>query len=173
MKTSGSRIALAALVTCAAFLAACQDTPTSPAVGPQFLIGGSPLSPITLDKTGTPPVLRASVTVNKGSTSVPIPGKWVVRGSGQLQLPDGRTIASLGPKGIGLTARQEAQVRDGSDVGVIMDMDIPAPTWERIKDLDDVHVQLLVELIFIADSGDEKVLDSVRVAGTVSSKGGD
>ena len=95
----------------------------------------------------------------------------MVRTSARLQLSDGRSIARLGPEGTGLTAWQEAQLRGGSDVAIGACIEIPAPTWDRVEHLEDVRVELFVELVFVADAGEEEVFDSVRVTGTVDPSG--
>ena len=155
------------LLFCSAFLAACQDAPTAPDLQPQFLLGDSPLAPITLDNSGTLPVLLAPVTVNKGIARVAIEDKFLLRATGEFQLPDGTRLAAIGPDEIGLIGQKDADARQGSDVGFIMDMDIPAPTWDRIRSLDEVRVQLLVHLLLSTASGTEKVLDSVKLDGSI------
>ena len=72
-----------------------------------------------------------------------------------------------GPDEIALIGQKDADARQGSDVGIIMDINIPAPTWDRIRSLDDVRVQLLVQLVLSTASGTEKVLDSVKLDGAI------
>ena len=169
--TTYSRSAsLLATTILAVQLAACSDALLAPEVSdpdPQFLIGGSPLAPITLDKSG---VLTVSVTVNKGPTKVTDEDRFVLRVAGELRLPDGSMAGAINPKVDPVTDENDLALRDGSDVGFIMDMDIPAPTWDRIKDQDEVKVELLAELVLVTKSGAEQVLDAVRLAGIVDPK---
>jgi len=158
-------------LTCLVLFAACSEqAPTALDVTPQFLIGQSPLAPITLDKSGTLPVLVVPLTVNRGIASVAVEDKFKIRVSGEFQLPDGSTVGTVDPKDDGVSGQKDTGVRSGSDVGFIMDMDIPAPTWDAIKDLDRVNVVLLAELVMTTGSGSEKVLDSVQLAGAVDPK---
>jgi hypothetical protein len=155
--------ALAVLVS-----AACQDALVAPDVNPQFLIGNSPLTPITLDVSNPDdPRLIAEVLVNRGITEVAIEDKFLVRVSGEFKLPDGGSAGAICQQDFALTGQKDTGVRDGSDVGFIMDIDIPAPTWDAIKDLDKVAVQLLAELVMTTGSGSEKILDSVTLAGDI------
>lgn len=158
------------LLVCSAFLAACQYAPTAPELQPQLLIGGSPLSPITLDKSGTLPVLLVSVTVNTGGAEVDARDRFLLRGSGELQRPVGGTIAAVDPKVDPVRDPMDTELRGGLDVGVIIDIDIPAPDWERIKDLDEVLVTFRAELVLVSASGAEEVLDAVRLAGAIDPK---
>ena len=160
------------LAVCVLPVMACDTAPFAPEpVEPDFLIGDSPLQPITLDKTNDPPELNVTVMVNRGLTQVRIEDKFFVRFTGEIQLPDGTTVGSVDPQDIGLTGQKDTGVRDGSDVALAGCIQIPAPVWDAIKDLKEVDVVLLAQLVTTTGSG-EKVLDSVTLTGTIDPQGG-
>lgn len=147
-------------------LVACHEAPVAPDVSPEFLIGSSPLSPITLDKTVDPPLLEVPLTVNRGITQVAIEDKFLIRISAELKVAD-CAVCAIGPRDFGIVGQKDADVRGGSDVGIIMDIDIPAPTWDAIKGLTSVPIDVVAELVMLTGSGSEKILDSVTLAGFI------
>jgi len=154
---------------------ACQDTPVAPDVSPQFLIGNSPLTPIQLvpnPDPGSPPLLEVGLVVNKGIAQVALENKFFIRTTGDFKLPDGSTAGAIDPKDSGIVGQKDTGVRQGSDVEIIMDIDIPVPTWDAIKDYNGVAVQLNAELVMVTGSGSEKILDSVTLAGHIDPKDG-
>ena len=154
----------------ATVLAACDGAfqpPLAPDVEPQSLIGQSPLQPLELDKTTTPPKLVVGLTVNRGIAEVSTEDKFRVRVTGEFKLSDGSPAGATDPNEQDILGFKDTGIRDGSDVAVIMDIDIPAPTWYAIQGLNAVAVQVLAQLIMTTGAGADRVLDEVVISGMV------
>lgn len=119
-----------------------------------------------------PLLLQAGLVVNKGIEQVALEDKFHIRLTGEFKLPDGSTAGTVDPQDQGIVGQKDTGVRQGSDVEIIMDMDIPAPTWDAMKDYNGVAVQIDAALVTVTGSGSEKTLDSVALAGAVDPKDG-
>jgi hypothetical protein len=152
--------------------AGCQDGPLGPDMQPQLLIGQSLLSPIRLvpnDDPLLPPLLEVPVTVNRGITGIAIEDKFVIRLTAEFKTAGGNL--SIGPQDTDVVGQKDADVRQGSDVAIGACIEIPAETWNAIKDLIDVPVDAVAELVMSTGAGSEKILDSVTLSGIIDPKG--
>jgi hypothetical protein len=166
---------LGAALAAALVLVGC-DAPLAPDAGgtvpeveppaPAFLIGGSPL--IRFVKIGDGNTVRRTVeyetTVNRGILEAKTDDQFWIRSTVSFS-KDGGQVADLGGCIEKPTPLKQTELNRGGSVGIIMDMDIPAPAWAAIIGATpvgqtiDVHVK--IELLLVDGAGKTHVLDTV------------
>jgi hypothetical protein len=173
MKLSTLSLALGA----AALAMACTDPGLGPASesaapAPEFLIGGSPLIITLIPTTRT---LNVGVEVTKGIVQAADNDKFFLRATTTFTSPNG-LIADIGACIEKPTATKQDQIRGGSTVGFIMDIDIPDDPWSKLVNAANqgvtITAHVTVELIMIDGSGGEHVLDRAEAASAVDPQDG-
>jgi hypothetical protein len=155
---------------------ACTDAPFTPDAGaatpgddpppPAFLIGNSPL--IRFVKIGNGNTVRRTVEyeaeVTRGFLEARTDDQFLIRNTVSFS-KDGGQVADIGACIEKPTPLKQTELNRGGSVGVIMDIDIPAPAWAVIIGATpvgqtiDVHVK--IELLLVDGGGKTHVLDTV------------
>ncbi|UCF41565.1 MAG: hypothetical protein JSW43_04335 [Gemmatimonadota bacterium] len=159
------------LLSVSALLAACSERPVAPEVdAPLFLLGGSPLQPITLDEPGQS--LLVPLTVTKGIVQAADNDRFWLRATAGFLVDDGEDPVAIIICIEKPVPTKQDQIRGGGEVAVIMDIDIPDDDWAKLVAAATqgatITAKVQVELLLIDAAGQEHVLDAVEKSGIIN-----